>query len=55
MTRKIVLLFTLVAGVVAFPSAALAQSDAIPSWIKITLGWWADEQISETEFNNSLE
>ena len=54
-TRKIVLLFTLVAGVVAFPLAASAQSDAIPSWIKNTAGWWADDQISETEFINSME
>jgi len=37
-TRKIILLFTLVAGVVAFPLAASAQSDAIPSWIKNTAG-----------------
>jgi len=55
MTRKIILLFTLVAGVVAFPLAASAQSDAIPSWIKNTAGWWADDQISETEFINSME
>jgi phosphonate transport system substrate-binding protein len=54
-TRKIILLFTLVAGVVAFPLAASAQSDAIPSWIKNTAGWWADDQISETEFINSME
>ena len=54
-TRKIILLFTLVAGVVAFPLAASAQSDAIPSWIKNTAGWWADDQISETEFVNSIE
>jgi len=54
-TRKIILLFTLVAGVVAFPLAASAQSDAIPSWIKNTAGWWANDQISETEFINSME
>ena len=55
MTRKTILLFALVAGVAAFPLAASAQSDAIPAWIKNTAGWWADYQISETEFVNSME
>ena len=54
-TRKTILLFALVAGVAAFPLAASAQSDAIPAWIKNTAGWWADDQISETEFVNSME
>jgi len=54
-TRKIILLFALVAGVAAFPLAASAQSDSIPSWVKNTAGWWADDQISETEFVNSME
>jgi len=38
MTRKTAILFALVAGVVAFPLAASAQSDAVPSWIKNTAG-----------------
>jgi len=49
------LLFTLLAGVVAFPLVVSAQSDAVPSWIKNTAGWWADDQISEAEFVNSME
>jgi len=55
MTRKTAILFALVAGVVAFPLAASAQGDAVPSWVKNTAGWWADDQISETEFVNSME
>jgi phosphonate transport system substrate-binding protein len=55
MTRKTAILFALVTGVVVFPLAVTAQSDAIPSWIKNTAGWWADDQISETEFVNSIE
>ena len=55
MTRKLIPLFALVTGIVAFPLAASAQSDAIPAWIKNTAGWWADDQISETEFVNSME
>ena len=41
--------------ITAFPLAVTAQSDAIPSWIKNTAGWWAEDQISETEFVNSME
>ena len=55
MTRKTLLLFALVTAVATFPLAASAQSDAGPSWIKNTAGWWADDQISETEFVNSME
>lgn len=54
-TRKFIPLFALVAVVATFPLAASAQSDAIPAWIKNTAGWWADDQISETEFVNSME
>ena len=55
MTRKTILLFALIAAVATFPLAASAQSDAVPAWIKNTAGWWADDQISETEFVNSME
>jgi len=55
MTRKTILLFALVAAVATFPLAASAQSDAVPAWIKNTAGWWADDQISETEFVNAIE
>jgi len=49
------MLFALVAGVAAYPLAASAQSDAVPAWVKNTAGWWADDQISEAEFVNSME
>ena len=55
MTRKTAIFFALVTGVVVFPLAASAQSDAVPSWVKNTAGWWAEDQISETEFVNSIE
>ena len=55
MTRKTILLFALIAAVATFPLAASAQSDAVPAWIKNTAGWWANDQISETEFVNSIE
>jgi len=53
--HKVILLLTLLTVVTIFPLAASAQSDAIPSWIKNNAGWWADDQISETEFVNSIE
>ena len=54
-TRKFILLSAILVMIAAFPLAVTAQSDAIPSWIKNTAGWWADDQISETEFVNSIE
>jgi phosphonate transport system substrate-binding protein len=54
-TRKFILLSAILVMITAFPLAVTAQSDAIPSWIKNTAGWWADDQISETEFVNSIE
>ena len=36
--HKVILLLTLLTVVTTFPLAASAQSDAIPSWIKIMLG-----------------
>ena len=55
MTRKFILLSAMLVMIAAFPLAVTAQSDAIPSWIKNTAGWWAEDQISETEFVNSIE
>ena len=55
MTRKFILLSAILVMIAAFPLAVTAQSDAIRSWIKNTAGWWAEDQISETEFVNSIE
>jgi len=55
MTKKFILLSAILVMIAAFPLAVTAQSDAIPSWIKNTAGWWAEDQISETEFVNSIE
>ena len=32
-----------------------ANAQTTPDWIKNTAGWWADDQISETEFVNAIE
>jgi len=30
-------------------------ADSVPDWVKNTAGWWATDQISETEFVNAVE
>lgn len=37
------------------PITAFAQSDAIPSWIKNSAGWWSEGLISDSEFIDSIE
>ena len=32
-----------------------AFADSVPEWVKNTAGWWATDQISETEFVNAVE
>ena len=44
-----------VVGTSAISQTAFAQSDSIPSWIKSSVGFWADGQTSDAEFVNALE
>ena len=37
------------------PKFCCDDTSIIPAWVKNTAGWWADDQISETEFVNSME
>ena len=30
-------------------------ADSVPDWVKNTAGWWATDQISETEFVNAIK
>ena len=34
---------------------AFAENILVPTWVKNTAGWWADDKISETEFANAIE
>jgi len=54
MTRKFILLSAILVMIAAFPLAVTAQSDAIPSWIKNTAGWWANDQIDDDTFVNAI-
>ena len=44
-----------VVGTSAISQTAFAQSSDIPSWIKSSVGFWADGQTSDAEFVNALE
>ena len=34
---------------------AFAENILVPTWVKNTAEWWADDKISETEFANAIE
>ncbi len=57
MRQKSILILTFAAIVVfaAVPITINAESDIIPSWIKNTAGFWADDKISDVEFMNAIE
>ena len=57
MNKKSVLLLTIVivCTLVVFPITITADSELVPSWIKNTAGYWADDQISDVEFMNAIE
>jgi hypothetical protein len=39
-----------------FPYTTLFRSaESVPEWVKNTAGWWATDQISETEFVNAIK
>lgn len=44
----------LAVGISAFP-ISLADTELIPNWIKNTAGFWANDQISDSEFVTALE
>ena len=50
---KVLCLALLSAIAIIFPSVFAEEN--VPSWIKNTAGWWADDLISDNEFANALE
>jgi len=48
------LLFLLVM-VIGFSILPFSFSEDIPEWVKYNASWWADRQISQSEFTSSLE
>ncbi len=57
MRQKSIFILTFAAIVVfaAVPITINAESEIIPSWIKNTAGFWADDKISDVEFMNAIE
>ena len=51
----IILIFTVLITLTAIPITISAESEIVPSWIKNTAGYWADNQISDVEFMNAIE
>jgi phosphonate transport system substrate-binding protein len=55
MQQKLILILTLTVVITLIPITINAESEIIPSWIKNTAGYWADDQISDVEFVNAME
>lgn len=57
MHKKSILFLTMIiiSALVVFPITITAESELVPSWIKNTAGYWADDQISDVEFMNAIE
>jgi len=57
MQQKSILIITLV-GIMTLATVPItlnAESEIVPSWIKNTAGFWADDKISDMEFMNAIE
>ena len=50
--KEKIILTTIILIVIVLPNA---YSEFVPDWVKKTAGWWANDDISETEFVNSIE
>ena len=57
MQQKLILILILAFtfGLALIPLSISAESEIIPSWIKNTAGFWANDQISDVEFMNAIE
>jgi len=51
-TVSLVCTALVLAGIIIIPNAF---AESVPEWVKNTAGWWATDQISETEFVNAVE
>ena len=51
----IILSFSIISSSILFPNSLAQEDTQIPSWVKNTAGWWADDQISEKEFLTAIE
>jgi len=49
-----ILLFTLIFCIVMIIPSASAE-EKVPSWVKNTAGWWANNLITDNEFVNAIE
>ena len=40
---------------VSFPNSSGQMDKQLPNWIKTVAGWWANNEVSETEFLSGIE
>ena len=50
-----IFIITIFVGIFLIFSVDNVYSQSVPDWVKNTAGWWAMDQISETEFLNAIE
>ncbi|HSG74363.1 MAG TPA: PhnD/SsuA/transferrin family substrate-binding protein, partial [Nitrosopumilaceae archaeon] len=57
MHQKSIMIIALMimATLIAVPITIDAESEIVPSWIKNTAGYWANNEISDVEFMNAIE
>ena len=51
-TNSLVYSIIVLSGIILIPTAF---AENVPDWVKNTAGWWATDEISETEFVNAIE
>ena len=51
----LVIIIALTLGITVIPLSVTAQTESIPSWIKNTVGFWANDQTSDAEFMDAIE
>ena len=52
---KIAITVACIASALGLVLIPIAFAESVPEWVKNTAGWWATDQISETEFVNAVE
>ena len=55
MNYQYLIITLVIIGSITITSSAYAQDSDIPSWIKNTAGWWANDEVEDQEFFSLIE